>query len=1121
MSIGNNAVTPEQSAPKGSIPTIEEVIHTLNADTSLSPEQRNTLKIEAAKLINARSSQPEKSSTPSVPSPSLGQSSGNIGTSWPAPGESIKKEGGNDFGQSALQGATAGIYRPTDPGYNPHSGWSTVGNILGQIGGVTALGKFITNPAVQRVGTALAQTLAKTAAESTPEIAEAEALETAAEAIPGAQVIDVPIQAATPFVIGGANLIKNLPWHEIAQGAASLGAYSGLEHGANVLRGEESIPQALGHLGIDTAAGGGFGTLDKLKFVPKILGSAALGAGTQLGHQLVDNHGNPLTQEQINQALTQGGAFGAGLSALSHGLGTIGKGSQEGKPGVGSINNRPGLVKDPNTGDWVPNKPEIENESANAPNGYGNTGGQTMAPAQHGGVSVSPDGSTMVTGRVSNTEPATVEGNTAQHIPGNEPWGSDGGDEHFSPETGQPTQQAQQGQPENITSAIDRIRQRQALLQQVQKQGQQMEAVQQAHQSSANPAPQNVNAAQSAIEQLRARQQALLQQQAEQAAQAQAEQHYNKLKKFGQVGLKNQATKLKEQLVKDSVEHPDPIQRAAAQRALDKYAPPKTEADGMTHTDANGKPVRIIEADSPEKGVSIVQGKDGGYYWQESAKLKPLGKTSQGEASVKTAPASSPFKEGNVRINFSKPTAETPLQGEVTKTNAEGEGAQRSSTDTRQSAPGEGEPPVKSGEATTERKSPSEINDTTEQGPLKGQVNKTEEVSSETAPKQAKPSRIDIDTFQNDSAFKDETGALDGKKITQHTWETTKTALEHGKEVILVTDGGRKRVNIVKSDHGRLYDEQGQPWGSSSILFTTRDTAGTPKDFIEIKDQPEPAGNESAKNSEAKPETSGKSVDKTALDTLYPKKGEAPKSEKTDSTERLQDHRVPKGAPQAANWKPVDEVVKDPNFQALRDKLPESARKDLDAAIDAARTGKKTMGRFYNTVTETEGGGKLAKDAPYDTEVYTPKSFGYSQEVVNSKGEVTKPAQIYMEGYNENGALSKRRFVDDNGNPTFAGSMKPLEESGYQGSVRHPSDITTSSTHYPEDAIAERINNLFIKKHRQGAEITDSDYGSAAATMDKLLDETIADDPGREDEILDRLFKRIPEKLVEKIEGDC
>jgi hypothetical protein len=62
----------------------------------------------------------------------------------------------------------------------------------------------------------------------------------------------------------------------------------------------------------------------------------------------------------------------------------------------------------------------------------------------------------------------------------------------------------------------------------------------------------------------------------------------------------------------------------------------------------------------------------------------------------------------------------------------------------------------------------------------------------------------------------------------EHIVSKVQAALDNGDEVVLLTDGGRKRVPIVKIDNGMMADASGQRWGSAWMM-------ADPKEGVEIR----------------------------------------------------------------------------------------------------------------------------------------------------------------------------------------------------------------------------------------------------------------------------------------------
>lgn len=368
----------------------------------------------------------------------------------------------------------------------------------------------------------------------------------------------------------------------IGAGLAVAG-HHGLINYQDQLHEHPGQPVNLGAVAADAGINGlmgaiapGEGSLFKKALLDSAIGGTG-GAALNASDQYFNNNGHVDAGQVLNSAgsgALAGALIPIGMRALPNVAGKIGR-----------FLGKAGEFFHGNPTESVPT------ESANAPEPTKDpVTGMLTVPNQTQLPEAPPAGPGVLTGKVEyKTEaPETTPAGKA-------PWDDDndggGSPAPLSPENGQPVQQQPAEQPGNITSALEQLQQRRALLQQMQQQGQFIEAGQQANQAAAGQSPENVQAAQSAVEQMRARQQELLRQQQDQAIQQKADEIHSRLTNYERVGAKSQANKLKAEIAEQAASHPDPIQRAAYQRALDKYAPKEEPTPEPTLPPIEDKPV--------------------------------------------------------------------------------------------------------------------------------------------------------------------------------------------------------------------------------------------------------------------------------------------------------------------------------------------------------------------------------------------------------------------------------------------------------------------------------------------------------------------------------------------------
>lgn len=354
-------------------------------------------------------------------------------------------------------------------------------------------------------------------------------------------------------------------------------------------------PVNWGAVNTDAAINGVLGAvaLGEGSLVKKILLDGAIGgtggAALNASDQYFNKNGHVDPSEVLGAAGT--GALGGALLPLGiKGLGKVGSKIGEmlhpdnAHIGVNTIResampkeSNPGFEKDPATGQYTPApKEEIHTESANTPE-----------PTEGG-----------LTARISN-----VEGEGAAGAPWDRQEIEAGGGgtpaPPLSPETGQPVQGPNSDL--NATSALQQIQQRRAMMAQMQQQAAEIEARQQQNQQDAKPSVEAVNTAQGGVEQMLARRQAIQQAEMEQSVQQKADELHGRLTNLERMGSKPQAAKLKAEIAEQAAMHQDPVQRAAYQRALDKYAPPKVEAPKQAVSLPEQKPVEQPKVTLPAK----------------------------------------------------------------------------------------------------------------------------------------------------------------------------------------------------------------------------------------------------------------------------------------------------------------------------------------------------------------------------------------------------------------------------------------------------------------------------------------------------------------------------------------
>jgi len=252
------------------------------------------------------------------------------------------------------------------------------------------------------------------------------------------------------------------------------------------------------------------------------------------------------------------------------------------------------------------------------------------------------------------------------------------------------------------------------------------------------------------------------------------------------------------------------------------------------------------------------------------------------------------------------------------------------------------------------------------------------------------------------------------------------------------------------------------------------------------------------------------------------------------------------------NTTPFWAVKNDPHLMELRGQLPPEAQAHFDEMVNAGASKKKVLGEYYDTSTNdtSTAGGKLVKEAPYTKEIYSPSGgvgikqrYEYNGEPVEMAGkrkngvairhadgrlETVNPddvkagkptaGDIYIEGYNQHGDLSTRKFTTPEGGVSFK-NLKTINEPSYQGLTRHFTEPGPEGPgewkFHPAERVVENIKNRYIHIHQEGRAPTVSDHLAAVHDLKEMIGEMKPELQNQD--TVNRILKELPPEMKEYV----